>query len=141
MVSACGSTKGCIAYVGISYLAKTQAAGLGQAMLKNASGNYESPSAATITAEASNFISKTPSTETISLINGPAKTGYPIINYEYLIVNQTQSSTTTADAIKALIYWEITAGQSSTYLGPVNFQPLPEPIVKLSEDQIAKIGM
>jgi phosphate transport system substrate-binding protein len=140
MVSACDSTKGCIAYIGIAYLSKTQADSLGQAVLKNGSGNYESPSATTIAAEASSFVSKTPANETISLIDGPAKNGYPIVNYEYLIINQTQSSTTTADAIKALVYWEITTGQSSSYLSAVNFQPLPEPVVKLSETQIAQIG-
>ena len=38
MVSGCQATKGCVAYIGISYLQKTQAAGLGTAMLKNAAG-------------------------------------------------------------------------------------------------------
>ena len=43
MVTGCGAIKGCIAYIGVSYLAKTQAAGLGQAELKNGAGNYEAP--------------------------------------------------------------------------------------------------
>jgi len=141
MVSGCAATKGCVAYIGISYLAKTQAAGLGQAMLKNASGNYESPSAATISAEASSFISKTPANESISLINGPAATGYPIVNYEYLVVNSKQSSATTTQDLRALLYWEVTAGQSeATYLSAVDFQPLPASVVTLSENQIKKIG-
>jgi phosphate transport system substrate-binding protein len=141
MVAGCAATKGCIAYIGISYLAKTQAAGLGQAMLKNASGAYESPSATTISAEASSFVSKTPADETISLINGPAPNGYPIVNYEYLIVNSKQSSATTTQDIRALLYWAVTAGQSATsYLNAVDFQPLPASVVTLSENQIEKIG-
>jgi phosphate transport system substrate-binding protein len=141
MVSGCAATKGCVAYIGISYLAKTKAAGLGQAMLKNASGAYESPSAATIGAEASSFISKTPANESISLINGPAPTGYPIVNYEYLVVNSKQSSATTTQDLRALLYWEVTAGQSeTTYLSAVDFQPLPASVVTLSENQIKKIG-
>jgi phosphate transport system substrate-binding protein len=141
MVAGCAATKGCIAYIGISYLAKTTAAGLGQAMLKNASGNYESPSATTIGAEASSFISKTPANESISLINGPAAGGYPIVNYEYLVVNSKQSSATVTQDLRALLYWEITAGQSeTTYLSAVDFQPLPASVVTLSENQIKKIG-
>jgi len=141
MVSGCGATKGCVAYIGISYLAKTMAAGLGQAMLKNGSGHYESPSAATIGAEASSFISKTPANESISLINGPAANGYPIVNYEYLVVNSKQSSATKTQDLRALLYWEVTAGQSeATYLSAVDFQPLPASVVTLSENQIKKIG-
>jgi phosphate transport system substrate-binding protein len=141
MVSGCGATKGCIAYIGISYLAKTMAAGLGQAMLKNGSGNYESPSSATIAAEANAFTSKTPANESISMINGPVSNGYPIINYEYLVVNSKQTSATTTQDLRALLYWEVTAGQSeTTYLSAVDFQPLPASVVTLSENQIKKIG-
>ena len=52
MVSGCQATKGCIAYIGISYLQKTQAAGLGTAMLKNAAGKFVAPTSATIAADA-----------------------------------------------------------------------------------------
>jgi phosphate transport system substrate-binding protein len=141
MVTGCGATKGCVAYIGISYLAKTTAAGLGQAMLKNGSGSYESPSAATISAEASSFISKTPANESISLINGPAPTGYPIVNYEYVVVNSKQSGATKTQDIRALLNWAITSGQdATTYLDPVDFQPLPASVVTLSQNQIKKIG-
>jgi phosphate transport system substrate-binding protein len=141
MVSGCAATKGCVAYIGISYLAKTTAAGLGQAVLKNGSGNFESPSATTIGAEAASFVSKTPANESISLINGPASNGYPIVNYEYLVVNSKQTSATTIQDLRALLYWEVTAGQSeTTYLSAVDFQPLPASIVTLSENQIKKIG-
>ena len=141
MVAGCGATKGCIAYIGISYLAKTTAAGLGQAMLKNGDGKYESPSAATISAEANAFTSKTPANESISMINGPVPNGYPIINYEYVAVNQKQTSATTSQDLRALLYWCVTTGQSeATYLSAVDFQPLPASVVTLSENQIKKIG-
>jgi phosphate transport system substrate-binding protein len=141
MVSGCAATKGCIAYIGISYLSKTQAASLGQAQLKNGSGNYEAPSATTISAEAASFATSTPANETISLIDGKsAKTGYPIVNYEYFIVNSTQSNATVAQDMKAFMYWAVTTGQGATYLNAVNFQPLPSSILTLTETQIAKIG-
>jgi phosphate transport system substrate-binding protein len=140
MVTGCGQTKGCIAYIGISYLSKTQAAGLGQAMLKNAAGTYLAPSAATIVAAASGMTGKTPKDETLSMINSPGANSYPIINYEYAIVNTTQSNSTTAEDIRAFLHWALVTGETSKYLGPVNFQPLPAAIVTLSDNQIAKIG-
>ena len=141
MVEGCAATKGCIAYIGISYLAKTQAAGLGQASLKNAAGKFVQPTPASISAAAAAFTSKTPANETLSMINGPAATGYPIINYEYAIVNIKQADGKKAEAIRAFLHWAVHSGQdATTYLDPVDFQALPSSVVSLSDAQIGKIG-
>ena len=141
MVQGCAATKGCVAYIGVSYLSKTQAAGLGQAEIKNGAGNYVTPTPAAISAGAAGFIPKTPTDETISMINGPAPTGYPIINYEYAIVNTQQPDGTTAEDVRAFLHWAVHAGQDAkTYLDPVDFQPLPASVVSKSDALIAKIG-
>ena len=141
MVAGCQATKGCIAYIGVSYLAKTQAAGLGQAMLKNGSGNFELPTPAAIKGAAATLTSKTPASTTLDMINGPAPDGYPIVNYEYAIVNTRQSDGVVAEDIRAFLHWAVHAGQSpSTYLDAVDFQPLPSGVVQLSDNLIAKIG-
>ncbi len=62
----------------------------------NASGNYLLPDAQSIGAEAASFSSQTPANEVISLINGPAADGYPIVNYEYAIVYSGQQDPATA---------------------------------------------
>jgi phosphate transport system substrate-binding protein len=141
MVSGCAATKGCIAYIGISYESKTQAAGLGQAELKNGAGQFEAPTSATISAEANALTGKTPTNETLSMIDANVSGGYPIVNYEYAIVNDKQTNGTVAEDIRAFLYWTVHSGQSSTsYLSAVNFQPLPSAVVTLSDNQIAKIG-
>jgi phosphate transport system substrate-binding protein len=141
MVSGCAATKGCIAYIGISYLSKTSAAGLGQALIENKSGKYLAPTAATISAAASSETSKTPANETLSMINSAGANNYPIINYEYAIVTTKQSDGVVAEDIRAFLYWCVHTGQSeTTYLGTVNFEPLPSSVVTLSDNQIAKIG-
>lgn len=141
MVAGCQANKGCIAYIGISYLAKTQAAGLGEAYLKNAAGKFLQPTPSSIKAGAAAFRGKTPASETISMINGPAAGGYPIINYEYAIVNTKQSNGEQAQDIRAFLHWIVHEGQdSATYLDPVEFQPLPASVVTQSDAQIAKIG-
>jgi phosphate transport system substrate-binding protein len=141
MVSGCAATKGCIAYIGISYLSKTTAAGLGQAEIKNGAGDFLAPTPTTISAEAAAETSKTPANETLSMINADVPGGYPIINYEYGIVNTKQTNGTVAEDIRAFLYWDVHTGQSGTsYLDAVDFQPLPASVVSLSDAQIAKIG-
>ncbi|HET9082362.1 MAG TPA: phosphate ABC transporter substrate-binding protein PstS [Trebonia sp.] len=140
MVSGCKATPGCVAYIGISFLKQTQSDGLGEAQIANGSGNYELPTPATISAEAASFVSKTPANESLSLINGPAASGYPIINYEYAIVNTKQSSATMAQDVQAFLHWALTTGNASSYLSQVQFQPLPASVVSLSDAQIAKVA-
>jgi len=139
MVTGCQSNPGCVAYIGISYKSKTDAAKLGEAELANGSGGYELPTSASIAAAAASFTS-IPANGAISLINSKASGAYPIINYEYAIVDSKQPSADKAQDVKALLYWAITAGNSSKYLSQVNFQPLPSIAVTASEALIAKIG-
>ena len=100
------------------------------------------PTAASIAAEAAAFTKKTPANGTISLIYGPAKDGYPIVNYEYAIVETHQASTSKAKAIRSLLEWAINAkdGNAATYLSQVNFQPLPSAIYSRSLKQILTIS-
>ncbi|MHB1929251.1 MAG: phosphate ABC transporter substrate-binding protein PstS [Acidimicrobiales bacterium] len=141
MVTTCGQTKGCIAYIGISYRSETQSAGLGEAAIQNKAGNFELPTPTTIEAEAAGFVAKTPANEAISLEYGPASNGYPIINYEYAIVDTSMGNSAAAQAVKAVLSWGLDPqdGSAPKYLVPINFQPLPSSVIKLSDAQIAKI--
>jgi phosphate transport system substrate-binding protein len=122
MLSACGTTKGCIAYIGISYLTKATAAGLGTASLANKSGTYQAPTSATIGSALSSF-GTPPASGSQSLLNSGS--GYPIINYEYAIVQKTQPSAAEAAAIKKFLTWVLNTGDTKTYLSPVGFVSLP----------------
>ncbi len=140
MVSGCTATKGCIAYVGTSYLTQTTAGHLGEAELANKAGKYTLPTASTIQAALAQFSPSTPANGTQALINTSAPTGYPIINYEYVIVNRKQASPAVASALKAFLNWTLTTGSSATFLGPVNFQPLPSQVRTQSQAQINSIS-
>jgi phosphate transport system substrate-binding protein len=143
MVSGCKATPGCVAYIGVSYQSQTQADNLGQAELENGSGNYEALTSASVGAEAASFAATTPASGAISLVDGKsAADGYPIINYEYAIVNTQQASSTTAQAIKALLAWAIdpSGGSASSFLQSVNFQPLPASAIAVAEKLISNIS-
>jgi phosphate transport system substrate-binding protein len=140
MVAGCRATAGCVAYVGISYLSAALAGGLGEAELANTAGRYVLPTPASISAAVASFVSSTPVTETISMVNGPAAAGYPIVNYEYAIVTTRQPSAAKARDLKAFLHWAITSGNTPRFLNAVRFRPLPASVVTLSDQQIARIG-
>ncbi len=141
MVSGCKATPGCIAYIGISYLTQTLQAGLAYGALGNAKGQYVVPTQASIAAEAAGFVKKTPANGTISLIYGNINNGYPIVNYEYAIVSDNQSSSSTAKNVRSVLEWAISPkyGNSTSYLSQVNFQPLPSKVEAQSAKQILGI--
>jgi phosphate transport system substrate-binding protein len=137
MLTACGTTKGCIAYLGISYLTKATTAGLGTASLADKSGTYEAPTTATITSALGSF-SAPPASGAEPLINSSG--GYPIINYEYAIVKKTQPSAAEATAVKKFLNWVLTTGNGSTYLSTVGFLPLPSSAKSVSTTLVNSIS-
>ena len=100
VLHACESTPGCVAYNGISYLSQALAANLGEAELANYAGDFTLPTAQAIQDSVASFVSLTPPNETISLIDGPSPTGYPIVNYEYAVVSTRQPTAGRASALK-----------------------------------------
>lgn len=128
-----------IAYIGISFADKVAAAGLGQAALLNKSGSYILPTPDTISAAANSVAATTPPDERISMIFSDGATNYPIVNYEYAIVDSNQSADAVAAAIRDFLTFTITEGNDSSYLNKVHFLPLPASVEALSAAQIAKI--
>jgi phosphate transport system substrate-binding protein len=139
MVAGCAVTRGCVAYVGISYLTQALAAHLGEAELANASGHFELPTPSAMSAAAASLVSVLPPNETISMINSPAADGYPIVNYEYAIVSSQQPSAAQARDLQAFLHWATTAGNAASFLDQVRFQPLPPTVVAQADAQIASI--
>jgi phosphate transport system substrate-binding protein len=136
MISTVHAAPGSIGYVGVSYLTTVTQDHEGEAALGNSAGNYVLPAASTIQAALASF-TNTPANEAISLINGSAAQAYPIINYEYAIVNTAQTSVTLAQDLRAFLTWAINSGTAQ--LAKVNFQPLPQSTAVLSQAQIAQI--
>ena len=141
MVNAVKGTPYSIAYIGISFKKATDDAKLGEAMLKNRAGKFVLPDVKTVEAAVKATAAKTPKDERISLVFAPGADSYPIINYEYAMVNEAQPSPEMAKTLKAFLDWTVSAngGNASHYVKAVAFVALPPAIAKLSEDQIAKI--
>jgi len=141
MVQTCKATPGCVAYIGVSAGAAAQAAGLGQAMLQNKSGQYVQPDSATITAAVSAGSSNVPADLAQSLIYEPGAQSYPIVNFEYLVVKATQASASVSEAIRTFLAWAISTSGGGTpqYLAKENFVALPTSVLPAVNAAIAKI--
>ncbi|MGH9061419.1 MAG: phosphate ABC transporter substrate-binding protein PstS, partial [Acidimicrobiales bacterium] len=142
MVQTCKATPGCVSYVGVSSESAAQQAGLGEAMLKNASGNYLLPSAATETAAASAAAPSVPDNLAAPVIDEPGAQSYPIVNFEYLILKSSQADADTGKAVRSLLAFAIdpSQGSSSQYLTKEDFVPLPASVATKVKAAIAKIS-
>jgi phosphate transport system substrate-binding protein len=141
MVEALKSTPYGVAYIGISWKAPVEKAGLGIAMLQNRAGKFVLPTVENAKAAAGEMVSKTPADERISLVFAPGANSYPIINYEYAIVNKKQPNAETAAALRDFLNWALDpkGGNAPKFMEKVNFVPLPESAVALSRKQVAEI--
>lgn len=139
MVQALKQNPYSIAYIGVSFHQQVSEAKLGKAKLENKAGKFVLPTPKTIAAAANQLVGKTPADERISLVFAPGAESYPIINYEYAIVNAKQHDAATANAVKSLLTWASNQGNAATYLKQVEFMALPAAVKKLSAAQIAKI--
>jgi phosphate transport system substrate-binding protein len=139
MVTGCGATKGCIAYIGVSYVAKATAAGLASAALANKAGKFVSDSPASVGTALASFPAA-PSSGAEALINTSAAGGYPIINYEYGIVKKTQPSAAEASAVKAFLSWILTTGDSTKNLSSVGFVALPSATLSTAQSLVSSIS-
>ena len=139
MLSAAAANPYSVAYIGISFADKAATAGLGQAALLNKAGQYVLPTEETISAAADSVATTTPADERVSMIFAEGANAYPIVNYEYAIVNSQQPAPAMADAIHDFLTWAINEGNSPTFLKQVHFLPLPAAVKTLSQAQIDKI--
>jgi len=134
-------TKGSIGYLGISWLETATKDGLDYAALQNKAGKFVLPAADTITAAVQASVGSTPPDERISLINAAGDNSYPIINFEYVLVNSHQPSAALASTLTELLTWGLdpNGGAAKTFLDQVHFVALPAAVAALSRAQIAKI--
>ncbi len=142
MVQTCHATPGCIAYIGVSVEASALSAGLGEATLQNRAGNFVLPTQPNIEAAVTAGSGNVPTTLASPLIYEPGARSYPIVNFEYLIVQSKQPSAATAQAIRTFLTWAMssTGGSTAAYLAREDFVALPSAVVPRVEAAIARIS-
>lgn len=141
MVQALDTNPYAIAYIGVSYRSAIVKDHLGQALLENRAGHFVSLTHAHVLAAVRARVAATPPNQAISLVYAPGVESYPIINYEYVVVEKRQPSSALATALRQFLDWAISSkgGNAPPFLNRVGFAPLPPRAILQSEKQISEI--
>lgn len=122
-------TPGAIGYIELAYAIQNA---MPYAQVQNKSGNFITPSTASITAAANVAI---PADSKISLTNTDAKDGYPISGFSWVAIYKDQSYSGRSEAratnLVKLITWMIHDGQK--FSAALNYAPLSPAAVKVGD--------
>jgi len=142
MVQVCQQNPGCVAYIGVSVEQTALDGGLGEALLQNQAGQFLLPTQDTITAAVTAGAVSTPDDLRQSLIYVAGDQSYPIVNFEYLMVQSKQPDPNTALATRTFLAWAIdpTKGSTPANLLSVDFVALPTSVVPKVVTAIGKIS-
>lgn len=142
MVQTCKATPGCIAYIGISSEDAATAVGLGEAMLANKAGNYVQANSTTVESAVAAGATNIPASLASPIIYEPGAQSYPIVNFEYIVVKDKQSSADTALAIRDFFTFAIdpSGGSTPAFLAKEHFEGLPSSVVPQVQSAISTIS-
>ena len=141
MIQVCDNTPGCVAYIGVSVENTAIESGLQEAKIENQAGSFLTPNQTDVTAAVSAAAGSTPADLRQSLIYASGANSYPIVNYEYLMVQEHQPDPATAQSIRTFLSWAIspTGGATPNNLSAVNFVSLPTSVIPKVQAAIQKI--
>jgi phosphate transport system substrate-binding protein len=129
-------TPGAIGYVELIFAANNK---LPVATIKNKAGKWVTPSPKTVTAAAEGSIKTIPDDMRVSITDATGKEAYPISGFTYLLVSKDMKAMgPKGKAMVKFLKWVMKDGQK--YAEPLEYAPLPKPLVKKVEARIATIA-
>ncbi|HKG98328.1 MAG TPA: phosphate ABC transporter substrate-binding protein PstS [Pyrinomonadaceae bacterium] len=128
------NTPNTIGYVELAYAVQNK---LPVAQVKNASGNFVTPSIDTVTAAASASAANTPDDLRVSITNAAGPDAYPISSYTYILIYKNQKDGAKGKALVDFLWWGIHDGES--HAKELQYAPLPADIVKRAEAKISSV--
>ena len=128
------STPNTVGYVELIYAVQNK---LPVALIKNASGNFVTPSVDSVKAAAAEAAAKTPEDLRVSITNSAGAQAYPISSYTYILVYKDQANEAKGKALVDFLWWGIHDGTG--FAKDLSYVPLPDDIVKRAEAKINSI--
>jgi phosphate transport system substrate-binding protein len=127
---------GSIGYVELAYAKQNQ---LAYADLKNANGQFITPTIAAVTAAAAAAAAALPpSTDyRVSIVNAAGKGAYPISSFTWLLVYQNQTDASKGKKLLDFVRWALTEGEQSA--ATLDYAPLPSAMSKQLIKRIATV--
>jgi phosphate transport system substrate-binding protein len=129
------NTPGALCYVDTAFALSSH---LRFAAIKNAAGNFISPSIRNVAA-AGGAVKSVPANNELHIVNPPKAnaTAYPIATYTYIIL-PTKSAK--AAELRKLVFWALTQGQAGKYTAKLWFAPIPKVVLVASEKTLKQIS-
>jgi phosphate transport system substrate-binding protein len=129
-------TPGAIAFIELAFARQNK---LPVAAIKNAAGNFASPTIESVTEAASAVASKLPANTDfrISIVNAQGKDAYPISSFTYLLVYETQADAAKGKKLIDFIKWAIHDGEAEA--AKLDYAPLPKNIVTMLDKRLAAV--
>jgi len=128
------NTPNTIGYVELAYAVQNK---LPVAQIKNASGNFVTPSIDAVTAAASASAANTPEDLRVSITNAAGAQAYPISSYTYILLYKEQKDATKGKALVDFLWWGIHDGEQ--FAKELQYAPLPADIIRRAEGKISLI--
>jgi phosphate transport system substrate-binding protein len=130
------STPGTIGYVELAYATQNQ---LPVAAIRNAAGNFVTPSIESVTAAAAGVAEGLPENTDyrLSIVNAPGAQAYPVSSFTWLLVYETQRDSVKGRKLVEFLHWALRDGQR--YAPPLDYAPLPPALVTRLEQRIGAI--
>jgi phosphate transport system substrate-binding protein len=106
-------------------------------LIKNAAGNFVTPSIEAVIAAAAASAATTPEDLRVSITDATGPDAYPISSYTYILVYKEQKDPAKGKALVDFLWWGIHDGE--VYAKELQYAPLPAEIVKKAETKINSI--
>jgi phosphate transport system substrate-binding protein len=123
-----------IGYVELIYALQNN---LKYANIKNAVGEFVTPSLESVTKAGDVMLPKMSEELTSSIINANGSGAYPISSYTYLLILEKNKDEAKGKMIKSFLQWALTDGQK--YTKELGYAPLPAEVSKKALDKISKL--
>ncbi|MGH7618022.1 MAG: phosphate ABC transporter substrate-binding protein PstS [Gemmatimonadaceae bacterium] len=129
-------TPGAIGYVELSYAKQNS---LPSALVKNAAGEWVTPSLESVTAAAAGAVAKLPANTDyrISIVNAPGKGVYPISSFTWILVYSHPKNPQKGKMLVDFLRWAYANGEAVA--GSLDYAPLPASMVKALERRLSDV--
>jgi phosphate transport system substrate-binding protein len=129
-------TPGSIGYVELIYALQSK---IRYGAVQNMAGEFVQANVQSVTAAAAAAAANMPKDFRVSITNPPGKGVYPIASFTWLLLYENPKDKQQARIFVDFVKWMLTDGQK--FAAELGYAPLPESVVKLELDTLAKIKL
>jgi phosphate transport system substrate-binding protein len=129
---------GSIGYVELAYAKQNK---LSYADVRNAKGEFVTPTIEAVTAAAAGAAAKLPPNTDyrVSIVNAPGKGAYPISSFTWLLVYRNQADATKGRKLIDFVKWALTEGERSA--STLDYAPLPQNMARQIIKQLDTVAV